>query len=298
MPREPNKQQELALLRLEKAMDKKLTAYYKQALADIQASIGAYEAKGILTQADMYKYGRLLQLEKSIDESMARLTGQTTNTIKAGLKSTAITAYHSTGFIIELQAQANLSFGKISDDVIKRAIANPFDRIGWLKRNAANNSQAAGQLKDALVQGLIRGRSYKDISKTVAQRLEISENRAKVIARTENHRVMNAARSEAMSHAENLGVKIQKRWVAALDDRTRSAHGELDGQQVDRDDLFEVRGYSADAPGQFGVPELDINCRCSMISVVVGYEPEFRRVRGEGIVPYKTYEEWAKARDL
>lgn len=38
------------------------------------------------------------------------------------------------------------------------------------------------------------------------------------------------------------------------------------------------------------------NCRCNFIEIVKGFEPKFRRVRGEGVIPYKTYEEWKKNR--
>jgi len=40
------------------------------------------------------------------------------------------------------------------------------------------------------------------------------------------------------------------------------------------------------------------NCRCSIRYEIEGFEPKFRRVRGEGVVPYKKYKEWAKAKDI
>ena len=38
------------------------------------------------------------------------------------------------------------------------------------------------------------------------------------------------------------------------------------------------------------------NCRCGMRGEIAGYEPKFRRVRGEGIVPYQSYNQWYNAR--
>ena len=66
----------------------------------------------------------------------------------------------------------------------------------------------------------------------------------------------------------------------------------LDGVQIDLDDKFEIQGYEAEAPGLFGVPEMDINCRCTMLEVVDGFEAKYRRVKGVGIVRYATYDEF------
>lgn len=38
------------------------------------------------------------------------------------------------------------------------------------------------------------------------------------------------------------------------------------------------------------------NCRCRVIEVVDDMAPEYRRIRGEGIVEYQTYEKWAGSR--
>ncbi|MNH45229.1 hypothetical protein D3C79_1076160 [compost metagenome] len=44
----------------------------------------------------------------------------------------------------------------------------------------------------------------------------------------------------------------------------------------------------------------DINCRCSIRTEIVGYEPTVRRARDDNgksvLIPYTTYDEWAKNR--
>ena len=40
------------------------------------------------------------------------------------------------------------------------------------------------------------------------------------------------------------------------------------------------------------------NCRCRVRAQIEGYEPKFRRVRGEGIVENKTYNQWAGERGI
>lgn len=82
------------------------------------------------------------------------------------------------------------------------------------------------------------------------------------IAETETHRDANTA---ALDTAKKAGAK-NKTWVTMADDRVRDPHVYLDGITVGIDDEFiTYDGGHAQAPGLFGVPELDINCRCYLI---------------------------------
>ena len=117
-----------------------------------------------------------------------------------------------------------------------------------------------------------------------------------VIARTEGGRVYSRASLDSMMVAETAGVILVKKWVSTLDERTRPTHQQADGQEVPIDGEFNVGGVKMIAPRLSGVASEDIQCRCNFIEIVKGYEPKFRRIRGEGVVPYKTYEEWKKNR--
>ena len=82
------------------------------------------------------------------------------------------------------------------------------------------------------------------------------------IAETETHRDANTA---ALDTAKKAGA-TSKTWVTMADDRVRDPHVYLDGITVGIDDEFiTYDGGHAQAPGLFGVPELDINCRCYLI---------------------------------
>ena len=79
------------------------------------------------------------------------------------------------------------------------------------------------------------------------------------IADTEMHRIANAA---ALETARRNGART-KTWVTMMDDRVRDSHDYLLGQTVDIDeDFYTWDGAHAPAPGMFGVPEEDCNCRC------------------------------------
>ena len=79
------------------------------------------------------------------------------------------------------------------------------------------------------------------------------------IAETESHRDSNEAAYET---ARKAGA-TKKVWHTMLDDRVRDQHSYLEGVEVGLDDEFYTYlGNKAMFPGQFGVAEEDVNCRC------------------------------------
>lgn len=79
------------------------------------------------------------------------------------------------------------------------------------------------------------------------------------IAETETHRDANTA---ALDTAKKAGAR-NKTWVTMMDDRVRDSHDYLLGQTVGIDeDFYTWDGAHAPAPGMFGIPEEDCNCRC------------------------------------
>ena len=81
------------------------------------------------------------------------------------------------------------------------------------------------------------------------------------IADTETHRIANTA---ALDTAKRAGAK-SKTWVTMMDDRVRDSHDYLLGQTVGIDeDFYTWDGAHAPAPGMFGIPEQDCNCRCEL----------------------------------
>ena len=82
------------------------------------------------------------------------------------------------------------------------------------------------------------------------------------IADTEMHRIANVA---ALDTARKAGA-TSKTWVTMMDDRVRESHDYLLGKTVGIDeDFYTWDGAHAPAPGMFGVPEEDCNCRCELV---------------------------------
>lgn len=108
---------------------------------------------------------------------------------------------------------------------------------------------------------------YKEIAgKTFEQRVSEYIDSGTVediqrVAETDATRIYNTAVLDAGKKSGLSGVS--KTWWTMNDDRVREQHIELDGQTVGIDEEFYTwDNYHAPAPGLFGVPDLDINCRC------------------------------------
>ena len=99
---------------------------------------------------------------------------------------------------------------------------------------------------------------------------QLNKNRAALIARTETHNAAGYAQDAYHRDlSKDLGISMQKQWVATLDARTRSAHAAMNGVKVSMDDDFNMpngalMGYAGDGRG--GAANV-INCRCVTVYI-------------------------------
>jgi SPP1 gp7 family putative phage head morphogenesis protein len=178
---------------------------------------------------------------------------------------------------------------------IKAAIQNPIPFGKTMQQILGEHLDAVvSKINQEVTRGLIKGSSYGNMAQAIKEVLGGDAKKAILVAQTEAHRIQNAARLDSLQHAEDTGLDMVKVWVSTLDQKTRDAHQTLDGQEADKDGNFHSEnGGVGPAPGHMGIASDDINCRCAFIMRLAGTKPKFRRVRGEGIIPYKTYNEWA-----
>lgn len=122
-------------------------------------------------------------------------------------------------------------------------------------------------VRSELSRGISQSLSYKDMARNLSNVANISFNNAVRIARTEGHRINQEATFNCQMEAKKRGCEIVKRWDSTLDKHTRRTHQELDGQTVDVDQPFVIRGHKAMYPSGFGVASEDINCRCCSLQI-------------------------------
>lgn len=157
------------------------------------------------------------------------------------------------------------SFNMLSPQVVEFLQGYSSDRIVGINNTTRN------EIKDELTQGVLLGEDIDDLSKRIKGKYkEFYKNRSKTIARTEVLRSSNFARFQGLSQP---GVFEGKRWLTARDGRVRfvgtlSGHRALHGKEVMMNEPFRLGDSSAMYPGDFGVANLDINCRCTIVPVV------------------------------
>lgn len=193
---------------------------------------------------------------------------------------------------------ADLSFGVYDSATVTRLIKEqpellPRRVVNGVKDKAWNRTQ----ISNAVAQGIIQGDSIEDIAQRIAKQTA-SQNMSAMTryARTAMTSAQNAGRVEAMQEAQDMGIKVQKQWVATLDSKTRDAHAMLDGQVVDIDKPFHSELGDIMYPGDPSANPANVyNCRCALVYVYPDYVPKSvqRRDNNTGeIINNMTYREW------
>ena len=146
------------------------------------------------------------------------------------------------------------------------------------------NETTRRQIAETVDRGLTEGLNPRDIASEIDTYVEERiPNRGEVIARTETLQSQNVARHETFAAS---GLVEVERWLTTTDGRERRPHFLLDGQEVDLEEDFvipsgEFANASAPHPGAFGIPDLDIQCRCGIRAVFPEIDDILDRVPGD-----------------
>lgn len=112
------------------------------------------------------------------------------------------------------------------------------------------------QMTADIERGLQEGKSFKDVSKEIQKRFDISKKRAKLIARDQ---ITKLNSNLTRLRQESAGIK-QYIWQTSGDERVRATHKANNGKKFSWDKPPEKTGH----------PGTDINCRCVAIPVMEG----------------------------
>lgn len=252
----------------------------------------------------MSKYNRLVNLHRQLVDTLGPELSVNGRVLWKLAKDAYGEAFYRTGYVIQENARAAGNWGLLSPDLVRAAVEKPVS--GLTLRGVWTRAQA-GALSDierAIIAGTVQGESYERMAKRVRKVFDTNVRRARVIARTEGHRMMIEGQIQATERGEELGIALKRVWDATLDKSTRPSHQAMDGKVAElhngRPQFYMGSiGRWVDGPGLTGEASEDINCRCALTTVVEGYEPKTRKARNEYEenvdMPYLTYEEWADA---
>lgn len=283
-----------------KETDDALFSFYKDALKDMKVELKQYvDSYDDLSFSKRLEVERQIQVANRIDEILIDLNKWSEAEIRKSIEKEADFGYYGSWYALESAENIQLDFAMLPEKYIEQLVNKKVDGKNFSERLYKYRDDLAEKVTSSLLNGAAKGRGYRKVAKEVGELTEASYKQALRIARTEGGRVQSTAKQKAYVEAKEKGIRIQKQWLATLDKKTRHQHQILDGQVVGVEEQFEFGGYKADGPRLFGVAGLDINCRCTTITVVNGISPDVRRDNESGgLVEYKNYNEWAEAKGI
>lgn len=309
-------------------LEQRIAKLYKEAADELSDTVKAYFEqfkkrdtamlekleKGEITE-QQYKQWRLAQIGrgkrfKALRDKVAERYTDANATAVAYVNDATPGIYslnrNYSAYKIE-QVSDKADFTLWDEQTVKRLIAEQPDLMPYYPPKRAlqrgiDLKYGKQQITASVTSSILQGKSIQKIANDLQSRMQ-DMNRTSAIrtARTAVTGAQNAGRLDTYRAAQDMGIKLKKRWLATLDNRTRHAHAMLDGQTVDVDKPFKVDGYDIMFPGNSSAPGyLVYNCRCTTIAVLPD-EPkprhELRREYDEKtgkniLIPAMTYAQW------
>ena len=303
--------------------EKRILKVYQQAAKDLKRSLSEFNKKHAVKQKEklkMLKAGEITQAEydswmrgqvfigkqwkDKLDQTIKIIdhaNQEAVQLVNTGRLNVFAENYNFSAYQLEKQAKGVVSFNLYNTESVGRLIQKkPKMLPAWKIHEAKDYKWNRQKVENTITQAIIQGKDVEQITNDLIDNLcSANDNRMRTFARTAMTGAQNAGRQKQMEDAEDLGIKVKKRWVATLDNRTRDLHQDLDGQEVAVDEDFHVGEYSIEYPGDPSAePEMVYNCRCTMIQVYEGIDRKsVRRDEDDEEVVDMTYKEWKAAKE-
>lgn len=218
----------------------RLRALYDELLASAQ--------DGTLLASDLYKYNRLVRLEKYLN---GQLQGLGKKELKI-MENDLLSLYKITSQMVG----ESIGFDVINPQMAKTAVQTIWCSDGqhWSNRVWRDKSALEIKLLNGLIDCVASGMSKDQMIREMMKTFSVGFSSASRIARTELTYIQNKATLDKFAEA---GIKKYK-FLATDDDRTCAEDRELNGQ------VFLLESA---LPG-INFPPIHPNCRCSILGVV------------------------------
>lgn len=238
-------------------------------------------------EAFTYKNEYYKQMLNSVTYDMAQVNNDVRAYINGQLPEIYAKNYAQANEIVE---GMKLDFALPNEQAIKARILEgkvktPFmdtDKFVKIPKDQRWNTKF---INSQVMQGIIQGEDMRTISKRIFPEINAKNgglperNMASAIrnARTLVTGAENQGKHDSYKDLSERGMVLKQVWIATGDDRTREAHLEMDGQEVDIDEPFIAINrdgteceleYPADPNGD---AEQVYNCRCALTTKVVGF---------------------------
>lgn len=313
-----------------KEVEKKLTDYLEK-FAKKDAEMQKKVASGQMSAEEYGKWRvgqmamgeRWKEMQKTLTEDLVNADKIAAGMINDSLPSVYALNYNYGTYEVEHGAQINTSFTLYDHSTVENLMKKdpkiiPKAKVDIPKDELWNRRKLTSAVTQGILQGedirKISGRlreavggsfytekdiknAYKKTAEQISKELERRNRNAAIRnARTYTTAAENKGRIDSYDRAEQMGIKVKKKWMATLDDRTRVEHRHLDGQVRENDEPFETDGYEIMYPGDPDAePEMIYNCRCTLVAEIEGID--YHDERNDSKLGDMTYEEWKHAKD-
>lgn len=238
-------------------------------------------------KGQLFAENRLEQMANELGEDLVNADKLAMSVANGYMPEVYALNYNWETYDIEQNTQIDTSFTLYSREAVERLEKGGRKILPKRKVDVPKDKKWNVQhLRNEITQGILQGKSIPDIAKGLRKVTDMDRRASIRNARTMMTGAQNGGRLDAMNRASDKGIKIQKEWMATLDNRTRDSHQELDGQRVGVTRYFSNGCQFPGDPN--GRPEEVYNCRCTMVS----FYPEYADIIGKRI----TYKEWAQTR--
>jgi SPP1 gp7 family putative phage head morphogenesis protein len=232
----------------------------------------------------------------AINQQSATLIGNRMNGIfSLNHNFAAYTLEHDLGLNLQFTLYDERAFDKWLKSKNARVSKPKIDVKKDMRWNAQN-------VTSVIAKCVVTGMAIDEISESVKTVADKNKNSALVAAATFVLAAALAGRTDAHEYAQDIGIDMEKEWVATLDDKTRDEHRDLDGQVVPLDEPFEIDGIKIMEPRDENAPGYMIyNCRCDLAYHVKGVNGLDEKYRADNIdkapIADMNYREWEAARN-
>jgi len=159
--------------------------------------------------------------------------------------------------------------------VVKQAIQDTLEEDYWNEINRETLKRLRRVLQRTILEGWGLRDQVTELNRVLGP--QISGMRALTIARTETTAALNSGSYAVQQDLAQRGLIQGKEWLAAIDEATRQAHREANGQQAGVMGLFRLVNPKtgleefAPYPGYHKLSAAQrVHCRCTSISVRAG----------------------------
>ena len=124
------------------------------------------------------------------------------------------------------------------------------DRLKLMENYTVNNikdmnDDMQNKIRQEVTRGVVNLESVDKVKERIMKVVDVSKERAKMIARTELNRAENVGHIDGARQSE---LDLKKEWDAHLDARTSPVCDYLNGQVKELDEKFKYQGKEFDAP--------------------------------------------------